>query len=146
MPKRTTGPSYDTRTYGSPKFYRWKCPACGDICEDPANVHESECHAGHEVKLTVTDDGHYQEAMVAELAERSPKSSVSRLTKRKRRKQVVEKVHRQIESLEFQAICGATEVRTTYDWTRVTCKQCLSHKHNYELHHVKSCRQKRRRH
>lgn len=63
---RSTGPSYNTRDPIPIRYYKWKCPKCGDICEDPANVHESTCHDGHEVKLHVVEDGGVHESMVAE--------------------------------------------------------------------------------
>lgn len=47
-------------------FYTWSCPKCGDVCRDPANVHESMCHRGHLVRLDVTQVG-YKESMVATL-------------------------------------------------------------------------------
>lgn len=63
---RTTGPAYNTRDPMPIRYYKWKCPKCGDLCEDPANIHESTCHNGHEVKLQVVEDGGVHESMVAE--------------------------------------------------------------------------------
>lgn len=65
---RTSGPSYNTRDPVPVRYYKWKCPKCGDICEDPENIHESMCHSGHEVKLTLAHDGGIYVSMVAEYA------------------------------------------------------------------------------
>lgn len=63
---RTTGPSYNTNDPMPVRYYKWKCPRCGDICEDPENIHESMCHNEHEVKLQLVHDGGVHVSMVAE--------------------------------------------------------------------------------
>lgn len=63
---RTSGPSYNTQDPMPVRYYKWKCPKCGDICEDPENIHESMCHNEHEVKLQLVHDGGVHVSMVAE--------------------------------------------------------------------------------
>lgn len=54
--KSTVGPIYPTNWPFPVGYYRWTCPECGDICEDPADVWETMCHNGHVVKLALTTD------------------------------------------------------------------------------------------
>lgn len=60
---------YDRKSPYPVLFYKWKCPECGDICQDPPTVHESMCHNGHEVKLCVAE-GIYGDSMHVELVKK----------------------------------------------------------------------------
>lgn len=67
--KTSTGPTYDTRHPAMNGYYKWSCPVCGDLNEDPAHIHVSTCHNGHEVKLILVEpNGPYSAAMHVEAA------------------------------------------------------------------------------
>jgi hypothetical protein len=63
--------SYPNNSPFPVSFYEWECPVCGDVCSDPQDVYETECHNHHEVRLYLTDNG-ARTHMVAKLPKDAP--------------------------------------------------------------------------